>query len=345
MSVPYIVGHPIKKPSNFYGFHELISLFYNIVAGRNVHSVSLLGLKRSGKTSLLYHLAHPSVLMKYVTNPDIYMILYVDFSICNTPAKFYRQVYQELMRLSGNTSTREHEHLRGLPGADDITWLLRQYPGRRVILLLDEFDRVIHGTFDQDFLSELRSIAGAPDNELAIVTASYNSLENVGGRLGLSSTSPFYNIFYPQHLYLNGLGEIAAKDLIRKPAEQDGVFFTDKEVDDIQNTAGTFPFLLQMSAGKWFLAKRKGPPLNQEELQRELINEARPYCESWWRDLDKKQRLLLCEIAKKRQVPNAKFQEDNYQERLQFLKNYGLVIEEQGTLRINGLILAKSIHR
>ena len=346
MSLPYIVGHPIKKPSDFYGFHELVALFYNIIGGENAHSVSLLGLKRSGKTSLLYHLAHSSVLAKYVANPDDYVTLYVDFSTCNTPTKFYRQVYQELIRRLGNISAQEHEHLRDLPGADDINWLLRQYPGRRVILLLDEFDRVIHGTFDQDFLSELRAIASASDNELAIVTASYDNLEHVGGKLGLTSTSPFYNIFYPKYLYLNGLDEVAARDLIRKPAEQEGVFFNDDEVKSIHQMAGTLPFLLQMSAGKWFLAKKRNEQLlNLEEIQRELVDEARPYCENWWRDLEEENRILLGEVAKKESIASNSFQDPAMEDRIRFLKNYGLVIEKEGALHINGLILATCIHR
>ena len=97
VSVPYIVGNPIKKSSDFYGVHELLARLSDIIDGKQAQSVSLLGLKRSGKTSLLYYLDHPSDLAQYVANPDAYVTLYVDFSVCDTPSEFFRQVYQGLL--------------------------------------------------------------------------------------------------------------------------------------------------------------------------------------------------------------------------------------------------------
>lgn len=339
MSVPYIVGYPIKDPNNFYGFHGLVKQLYDIVGGRQAQSVSLLGLKRSGKTSLLHYLSHPSVLAQHVPNPDAYVMLYIDFSTCDTPTRFYRRVYKMLLQLLGSAPVPGYEQVAE-PDLGNIAWLLGQYPDRRVLLLLDEFDLLTQGAFDQSFLLQLRALAGARDTDLAFITASFKSLEHMGDSLGLPSTSPFYNIFYPSRFYLSGFHKTEVMNLIRQPAEQEGVFFTDQEIENIQAMAGTLPFLLQMSACKWFLMKRDGQFLMRVEIQKELVDEASPFFESWWRDLEEENRLLLGEIARKGSVSGDGFQNPESEEGLRFLKNYGLVIEEEGTLRVNGLILA-----
>ena len=47
----YIVGHPIKHPADFYGRHEEVARLFEIIGGRQAQSVSVLGLRRVGKTS------------------------------------------------------------------------------------------------------------------------------------------------------------------------------------------------------------------------------------------------------------------------------------------------------
>jgi hypothetical protein len=339
MPVPYIVGSPIKKPSNFYGMHELVARLADLIDGRQPQSVSLLGLKRSGKTSLMYYIAHPSVLAQHVVNPDAYVTLYVDFSVCDTPAMFYRQVYQGLLHRLSSAPASEQEKVTN-PDSEDIHWLLRRFPVRRVLLLLDEVDHLTQGAFDQSFLLQLRALAGAQDTELAYITASFHNLDQIGGSLGLPSTSPFYNIFYPSYFYLSGLSKAEGADLIRRPAEQEGIVFSDEEVENIQAMAGTLPFLIQMSACKWFLGKRDKQSLTPEQIQRELVGEANPFFERWWRDLGEENHLLLREIAQKGSISVDDFQNPIAEEILRFLKRYGLVIEEKGTLHINGSVLA-----
>jgi hypothetical protein len=342
MSVPYIVGYPIKDPNNFYGFRGLAKQLYDIVGGRQAQSVSVLGLRRSGKTSLLYYLAHPSILKQHVSRSDDYVMLYLDFSTCKTPVDFYQKVYRDLLIKLTNIPEPAPSVS---PTIDDIALLLCHFPNRRVVLLLDEFDHLTQGAFDQSFLLQLRVLAGARDTDLAFITASFKSLEHIGDSLGLPSTSPFYNIFFPSRFYPSELSKTEAADLIRRPAEQEGVDFTDEEVENIQAMAGTLPFLLQMSACKWFLMKRDGQSVVQEEIQKELVDEANPFFEGWWRDLEEKNRLLLGHIAQKGSILGNNLQNPGAEEELRFLKNYGLVIEEKGTLRVNGLVLATWVRR
>jgi hypothetical protein len=104
------------------------------------------------------------------------------------------------------------------------------------------------------------------------------------------------------HFFLSGLDELAAKDLIRKSAKQAGVSFNASEVESIQLMAGTLPFLLQMSAFKWFLAKRDGNSFEPKDVLKQLVNDGARFFHGWWQALDTKSRALLRQIARKENV-------------------------------------------
>ncbi|MCP4425777.1 MAG: ATP-binding protein, partial [Chloroflexi bacterium] len=78
----YIVGHPIKKPADFYGRSEQTRRFFEIIGGTQAQSVSVLGLRRAGKTSFLQYVAHKDVMARYLPDPENYAMVYVDMSSC-----------------------------------------------------------------------------------------------------------------------------------------------------------------------------------------------------------------------------------------------------------------------
>ena len=92
----YIVGHPIKHPADFYGRHEQVTRFYEIIGGRQAQSVSVLGVRRAGKTSFLQYIAHPSTMAQYLADPDDYTMVYIDLSSCKSPSDFYYRLLQRL---------------------------------------------------------------------------------------------------------------------------------------------------------------------------------------------------------------------------------------------------------
>ena len=338
MTLPYIASTPIKDPTYFHGYQGLVKWLFSIVDGNQPQSVSLLGLRKSGKTSLLYHLAHPQVLRRYVSNPDTYLPLYIDLSRCSSPQMFFQQVYAGLLQGFDDAVAEEEKEVEE-PDAADITWLLGLFPGYRVLLLLDNFDRLKKDTFDPDFLSQLRSLVVAPDTDLAIITASFQSIDRIGERMGLPSTSPFYNIFFSSYAYLTGFIKSEAVNLIQQPAEQKGVCFTKGTVEKILEMAGTHPYLLQKSASKLFFLIGDEKPFKIDTFQKELIEEVRPFLEGLWKDLGKEQRLLLSEMGRKGGLSQEDFSSPSQKEAMHILKNYGLVTEKKGIFQINGLIL------
>jgi hypothetical protein len=342
--MPYIVGHPIKQPADFYGRARQVSRFFEIVAGTQVQSASVLGLRRAGKTSFLQFVAHPEVIAAYLPDPGRYTMVYMDVSASKTPPDFYRRLYR---RLAGQLYYPElslSQAPLSVPkkvSADDIESLLCDFPDRRVIVMLDEFDQLRAGDFDQDFLVELRALTSVWEYELAWVTASYWDLFSLGTAIGLPPTSPFYNIFYPSPIFMSGLRWKEAEDLVRRPAERAGQPLDDDEAAGIQAIAGSLPFFLQATAAYWYREKRRQRRPDPEEALSELVKEVAPYFGQWWRQANDLTRELLLRIARQQPVEQLPYRTTEINAMLRRLRNYGVIHEREGVRTLNGLLLER----
>ncbi len=342
MSMPYIAGPPIRDPANFYGRKKAITRFYESITGNQVHSLSLLGLRRAGKTSFLYYVSNSDILVQHLVNPDRYVMIYMDMSVCRTPAHFYRDL---LTRLGKTLNYKVENDLTAPVSMDDVEALLSEFPDRRIVLLLDEFEHISESNaFDQDFLAQLRSMAGTLGYELAYVTASYYRLPDIGSSVGLPTTSPFYNIFLPP-IYLAGLEPVEAERLIREPAKNGDIVFTDGEVAAIRQMGGSVPFFLQATANKWFLARWDGQSLNKEDILTQIVAEMSPHFLTWWKRLGDSERDLLGKIAGQETIDNIGYGNSEASESKNRLQNYGLLVEQEGELSINGAVFASWIRQ
>ncbi len=336
----YIVGHPIKKPADFYGRHHQALRFFEIIGGTQAQSLSILGLRRAGKTSFLQYVAHENVMARYLPDPDNYVMVYMDMSSCKTPSEFYYRLLARLKRLLGEGQPISLLK-KSSPDATKmyhVESLLCQYPERRVVLLLDEFDHLKTAAFDQDFLTELRAMTSVLDYELACVTASYWDLYQLGSHIGLPPTSPFYNIFYPTPLYLPGLKPSVAQALIREPAERAGYAVEAEDMRWIQQLAGSMPFFLQATASEWFQEKRRnGRPIPAKIASR-LVANMSPYFAQWWRHFTACERDLLLSLARQEPVDQLPYDEIELKEAVRRLHHYGLLVRHGERFHINGAV-------
>jgi ATP-dependent Clp protease ATP-binding subunit ClpA len=76
---PFTFGNPIKEPERFYGRSAEIRQIINRLLSSAHESTSIVGERRIGKTSLLYHLSHPDVSARVGLTPDKFCLVYVDF--------------------------------------------------------------------------------------------------------------------------------------------------------------------------------------------------------------------------------------------------------------------------
>ena len=338
----YIVGHPIKRPEDFYGRSQQVARFFEIVGGAQAQSVSVLGVRRAGKTSFLQYVAHRDVMARYLPNPRDYVMVYIDISSCKTPADFYQRLLKKLERGLGNT--RPYPLWQSPPGEAtlyDVEAVLCQHPNRRIILLLDEFDHIRSGAFDEDFLSELRAMTGVLDYELACVTASYWDLYQLGAHIGLPPTSPFYNIFYPTPIFLPGLEFAEVEQLVRQPAAQTGLLYVDSEIADIQALSGTLPFFVQATAAKWYEMRLYGMPPTYNGLLPPLVTALAPYFAQWWRSLDRLERALLHSLATLAEFDERPFSPSEVNLARRRLRAYGLIVPGLNGWMVNGGVFAE----
>lgn len=340
----YIVGPPIRRPEDFYGRSTQVARFFEIVAGTQTQSVSVLGVRRSGKTSFLQYVSNPDVMSRYIPNPRDYIMIHIDMSSCRTPNDFYQRLMIKLEKsLSGTRPFNLWQSSDGQVCLYDIETILCQHPHRRIILLLDEFDQIQTGSFDENFLIELRAMTGVLEYELACVTTSYWDLYQLGSHIGLPPTSPFYNIFYPTPIYLPGFGYAETESLIRQPAAQAGIFYSETEVSDIYSLSGSLPFFIQATAARWFDEKLFNEPPTFNTILDKMVVELSPYFAQWWRHLNNCERWLMKQIAKNDLQETSPCNVLALTEARRRLLAYGLLVPGIDELSINGVIFTRWI--
>ncbi|MCP4418992.1 MAG: AAA family ATPase, partial [Chloroflexi bacterium] len=332
--------HPIKHPADFYGRHEQVTRFFEIIGGTQAQSVSVLGVRRAGKTSFLQFVAHPTIISRYLPNADNCLMVYIDVSSCKSPSDFYYRLLQRLKVSLGKVKTNFlwKESPLGQTNLYDIESFLCQFPQQRIVLLLDEFDHLQTGAFTHDFLTELRAMTSVLEYDLACVTASYWDLYTLGTRLGLPPTSPFYNIFYPTPIYMSALELAEATLLIDTPAAKGGVVFSEDEVQEIQKLAGSLPFFVQATAAKWFRLKRADNMPDPELARVQLATDLAPYFDQWWHNFNSREREVLLAIGNKRPLTGINQTQLEQDQIIRRLQGYGLLYQSESGVNINGRI-------
>jgi hypothetical protein len=340
-AMPYIVGPPIRYPHDFYGRSAELSRFFELIGGSQTQSISVRGLRRAGKTSFLQYVAHPEVIARYLPQPERYVMIYVDMSSCRSPSEFYHRVQQRLQQ-----TLKDVQPVNLWPDSPpeetrlyDIEKLLCQFPQKRFILLLDEFDHMHLETFGQAFLVEMRALTSVWEYDLCCITASYWDLYYLGNRVGLPPTSPFYNIFYPTPLYLPGFKTDAAARLIRQTGRQTPVDVAQAQVEQIMQIGGTLPFFVQATAARFYQMQREGQKADTAEIQQRLLVEMAPYFSQWWRHFQPAEREALLLLAQQ-QLYGGVAETAVLPDLLHTLYSVGLVVQERNRFFINGDLFA-----
>lgn len=198
-----------------------------------MQSVSVIGERRIGKSSLLYHIANPG--------PDHAELFsgikaeYLDLQSVSTTAEFYFRACSLLGFDDGNS----HWDLEEAVG------------GKRIVLCLDEFDQAYQKNFGDDFFNSLRSLAQG--GNLALVVASRKPLNELHA-IYLSNndaTSNFHNIF--NFIQLSEFTPDEADAMVK--AKREGRQFADEEIKFIRKLAGAHPYKLGLACSLTYAAK------------------------------------------------------------------------------------------
>jgi len=303
MSNPFFHRGPIRDPAYFYGRQHELGQVMSLLG--TAQSVSLVAQRRIGKTSFLFHLAHPQVFSRYGLDPDEHLFVYVDCGGLGglDQSGLYRVLLEEIgdALAEGNHSPAQ---LEALDSAQPITYraferslrgLVRA--GWKLIFLVDEFERMSHNPhLDPDFFSGLRALAAR--YPVAYVVASKHPLLELTYADASTLSSPFFNIFASVRLGL--FSEAEARDLLSGLAGHGGASFTPATLEFILDLAGPHPLFLQIAGFHAFeLGQASQTPLAQAdypELQRRFLAAAEEHFVYYWRSLTPSEQRFLATL-------------------------------------------------
>ncbi|MFL6277412.1 MAG: protein kinase domain-containing protein [Blastocatellia bacterium] len=331
---PYLNRVAIKDPAQFFGRTREVSKIFSRLTASRPQSISVVGERRIGKSSLLNYVNHPQVRARQLDQPDAYVFAFIDLQQKRriTPVEFFKELFELMAKETGDEALAAET-----ASFDAMRAVLERFRrrSRKLIVLLDEFDAITtNRAFDLEFYSFLRSIANNYD--VAYVTSSARDLQELC-HTQLIADSPFFNIF--TNVFLRAFTRKEATDLITRPSAEAGLPLGGyaRRVMDI---AGYFPYFLQIACSAYFdyLDENDGK-LNREEVEAVFLDEARGQFRFIWDHMSDSHRRCVREFAEQEQV--GKEQAQAYED----LKRAGYFIEEERGPRLFSTLFETIISR
>jgi hypothetical protein len=284
---PFSYGKPIDDPARFIGRRRELEQVYSRLLSA-FESSSIVGERRTGKTSLLKIMSHPDIKATFNLDPQKYYFIYQDFLFLDentTPTRFWQRVLKGIRRVVAAQAEVVAEIELALKAEtidnyalDDIFTLIDEND-LYIVLLLDEFEQVTRNkNFDSDFFGGLRALA--IHHNLALITSSRQDLVQLTHSEQVRS-SPFFNIFAT--INMRNFTEQNATELIDKYLDGTGVRFLLSELNVIFAVAGYNPYFLQMACHHLFSAHQQG--LDDATRRRYFTDEARREMDALFKDM------------------------------------------------------------
>ena len=241
---PFFHRGAIRRAEEFHGRKEQISQILGLLS--NGQSVSVVGPRRIGKSSLLLHLRRHSTRAELGLTPDNTVVALVDCQELggSPPEEVYEALMTSIMDSLDAPSSVPTSFER--PGTyrslDTILGELFR-SGSPVIVLLDEFELLAaNNRLTPYFFARLRGLT--TKYGLAYVTASQRPLFDITADEEILS-SPFFNIFVT--LSLGHFSHQEAADLFDKRLKDTGVNFSAELRDYLVDLVGPHPFFLHIA--------------------------------------------------------------------------------------------------
>ncbi|MGA2975454.1 MAG: adenylate/guanylate cyclase domain-containing protein [Spirochaetia bacterium] len=278
---PYLNRVMVPHPGMFFGRAAIVRRLMSRLSCQPPQSVSIVGERRIGKSSLLNHLRSPVARLRHLESPDAFLFLLVDFQQlrASSPEQLFSLLFAEMRRQCANRVRID------LPADYDGMRMLCEAvaaEGMRMVFLFDEFEVVTKNSrIGPELYSFLRSLAN--NFPVSFITASGRDLKEMCASHEISD-SPFFNIFSTQTVGL--LSREEAETLVREPSSARGIPLAPL-AESILLMGGRYPCFLQIAASAWFEhLENEGKPAEafaEKPVPREVIDafreEARPHFE------------------------------------------------------------------
>ncbi|MBT4613330.1 MAG: hypothetical protein HOM68_06990 [Gemmatimonadetes bacterium] len=297
---PFLNRSMICSVDEFFGRQRELNYVMGRIGAPTPQSVSVLGERRTGKSSFLWHIAQKQVHSRYFDEPERYVFLLVDFQGRPNLSE------EEFCRFFG-------EQLRaGVPAAVDIPPLRNTADiltavqnltgaGLRLVCLFDEFESITRNAgFSAGFFGFLRSLANL--YPVAYVTSSRRDLPSLCHEEQIAE-SPFFNIF--SKLHLGSMPEAEVEDLIATPSVAAGLSLL-PHTEALMRLGGRWPFFVQIACATAFdLVMETGTDeVDMSQVEYRFQAETDSHFHYFWDHFNDTERAVLASLANQ-QEPDA----------------------------------------
>lgn len=255
---PFFHRGAIRRLEDFVGREPEVSQILGLL--RNGQSVSLIGPRRIGKSSLLLHLCHPTVRAGFgLDAPGALFVLLDSQELADSPAE---EVYELMLNGLSHAGARAGIDLDTgeAPGTyRALDRALQQVSQRQtgIVVLLDEFELLAANRhLTPYFFARLRGLT--TKYGLAFLTTSQRPLFAITAEEEVLS-SPFFNIFVTVPLGL--FDEMESRELLSRRLAGGPVTFSDRLTGHLLELAGYHPFFLHIAGYHAFQALAAADPL------------------------------------------------------------------------------------
>lgn len=296
---PYLNRVMISNPSDFFGRKKEIRKIYSRLDAPQPQSISIVGDRRIGKSSLLNFVYNRKNRKRNMQNYDNTIFVYLDFqrSVDFDVTKFIDFVFN-VFGYETKAGRKYSEREKTLDDFKEVIEELNQ-DGRRIILLMDEFEVITNNEkFEEDFFSFLRSMANS--YKVAYVTSSCDELQRLCHNEDISD-SPFFNIF--SNLPLKPFSREEAIELISIPSKIEG-FPLEKYSGRILELSGYFPLYIQILCSiifEYFIENPDKEP-DWDTIVNTYRAEVNPHFSFAWDRMDEDEKKNLGKIAKGKKI-------------------------------------------
>ncbi len=291
---PYLNRVMIKHPSEFFGRSREIRKIYSRLDAPHPQSISVVGDRKIGKSSLLNYIYHPRNRRRYMQNHENAIFVYLDFQ--RETEHDVPTFIDFLFNMFAYECRDGHDYTKREKSLDQLKAVIEELnaEGKRIIILMDEFEAITRNkNFEESFFSYLRSLANS--YRVAYVTSSYEDLQRMCHAKDISD-SPFFNIF--SNLPLRPFGREEAMDVIVAPSQAEGVPL-ERHAEKIMQLAGYFPLFLQVACSSVFEFLVDDPKAEPDwaEIERAFTDEVDQHYRFVWERMDEPARENLGRIA------------------------------------------------
>jgi AAA+ ATPase superfamily predicted ATPase len=241
-NAPFYAGSTISQSWYFIGYQEQLNRITNRTISGQPTSINIVGDKRVGKSSLLYHFCqiYEQLIESRNQKPRNYLAVYISLQQgnCNYKSGFYQVIA---------------EHL-----SDILEKRFKWFNQPRKLINLLNTNNFNTEKFNDSFYNNLRSLMDG--NALMLVIASEKDLKIYSEEKKL--TSAFFNLGHV--IPLEGFTDAEAQDLVRLPQTTtpgNQAVLNENEQETALEWGGNNPYLLQLAGLYLWEAKQNNESL------------------------------------------------------------------------------------